>query len=81
MEKPDEEAVAFFEVLANDESLSWEQRLEKMIAWEKEHRGLKAVHCTVWDENATKEDVARGLFQMKLSSAKGEDEDVTNEEL
>ena len=81
MGRVDEEAVAYFESLLNDASLDWEHRLEKMIAWKKEHRGLKGVHCTVLDENATKEDIAKGLFLMMLSSAKGEDEDVTNEVL
>ena len=82
MEKPDEEAVAYFESLVKDESLKWLERLQKMVDWERENRGLlDMLPILETGSKAGIETIAEEMFKVHLSCCKGECEDVTDEVL
>ena len=82
MEKIDEEAVAYFESLAKDETLKWSERLQKMVDWERENRGLLDMHPILdTDSEASIETIAEDIFKIHLAYRKGECEDVTDEVL
>lgn len=82
MGKVDEEAVAYFESLAKDETLKWSERLQKMVDWERENRGLIEMHPILdTDSKASIETIAEDMFQVHLAYCKGECEDVTEKVL
>ena len=80
MEKIDEEAVAYFESLAKDETLKWSERLQKMVDWERENRGLLEMRPILKTGSKSGiETIAEEMFKIHLSCCKGECEDVTDE--
>ena len=80
MSKVGEEAVAYFESLAKDETLKWSERLQKMVDWERENRGLIDMHPILdTGSEASIETIAEEMFKMHLAYRKGEYEDVTDE--
>ena len=82
MGKVDEEAVAYFESLAKDETLKWSERLQKMVDWERENRGLLDMHPILdTGSDASIETIAEEMFMVHLVCCKGECEDVTDEVL
>ena len=82
MEKIDEEAVAYFESLAKDETLKWSERLQKMVDWEREKRGLLEMRPILKTGSKSGiETIAEEMFKIHLSYCKGECEDVTDEVL
>lgn len=84
--KPDEELVKAIED-AIDSSTSSIAALDKVIAWEKEHRGLKGFHVSapldvmcgirkVDDVNAEAERMAHDVLLVHLARAKGQLKEV-----
>ena len=45
--EPDKEQIEFIEGLFSDESKTWENRLDEIIAWRKKNRGLQGFHVSV----------------------------------
>ena len=86
MEK-DQEQVEFIEGLFSDESKTWEERWDAIVAWRKKNRGLKGVHISVMPPkdgiSIDTEKFAEELCRIALEAAKGElkEVDITKEEL
>ena len=89
----DEELATFIEATMDNEK-SHCAALDKVIAWQKEHRGLKGFHISapldvmcgqrqVEDPYAESEKMAHDVLKMMLASARGqlEEVDVTKEVL
>ena len=86
--RKDKDTLDYFRKLKDDTSLTWTERLTKMIDWEKEHNGLIGISppFVMPSEDGkvlTKEDIARDMFLLKygIDSGEIECEDVTEKVL
>lgn len=85
--KIDDEQVEFIEGLLADESKTWEERLDEIIAWRKKNRGLLGIHVSIMPPKDgapfDPEKFAEELCRIALEAAKGElkEVDISKEEL
>lgn len=83
----DKEQVEFIEGLFSDESKTWEQRWDAIVAWRKKNRGLLGIHVSAMPPKEgvqiDTERHAEELCRVALGAAKGElkEVDITKEPL
>lgn len=84
----DNELAEFIKSVIDGEG-TWQQKLDKIIDWEKKHRGLKGFHVSapldvmcgqreITDVNQEAEKMAHDLCLMEQSVAEGKCEEVTD---
>ena len=83
----DNEQVEFIRSLMSDESKTWKQRWDSLVAWNREHRGWKGCHATFGNKKdgtaPTEEEMCEELCRIVLGRAEGrlEEVDVTGQPL
>lgn len=81
----DKELLELMNILEEDSSLSWTERLQKVIDFKKAKRGLTGFHCSTYPSDPSKtpsnDEIAHDLFMMEKACTEGHFKDVTNMEL
>lgn len=74
----DEELVEYMESLEKNDSLTYLEKMQKVIDWEKKNRGLKGYHISLGplEKNISNEEIAEEWFKMKFNSAEGKLKEV-----
>lgn len=69
----DEELVEYIESLEKNDSLTYLEKMQKVIDWKKENRGLKGYHISLspYANDVSNEEIAKEMFAIALDSASG----------
>ena len=77
--------LAFIETTIERCDLTWVEKLHAIIAWKKKNEGLKAFHVSTYpidkESEQTVDELAHDICIMELADARGQFEDITNEDL
>lgn len=82
----DKELIGYMESLEKDNSLSYLEKMQKVIDWKKDHMGLIGLHISLGpsEKNISNEEIAKEMFKTTFNSAEGKledgNEEVLNEE-
>lgn len=74
----DEELVEYMESLEKNDLLTYLEKMQKVINWEKKNRGLKGYRISLGplEKNISNEEIAEEWFKMKFNSAEGKLKEV-----
>lgn len=74
----DEELVGYMKSLEKDNSLSYLEKIQKVIDWKKDHRGLIGLHISLGpsEKNISNEEIAKEMFKIAFNSAEGKLKEV-----
>lgn len=79
----DEELIGYMKSLETDNSLSYLEKMQKVIDWKMSHRDLKGFRISLSPStnDVSNEEIAKELFMIELNSAEGNIKEVDVEVL
>lgn len=74
----DEELIGYMKSLETDNSLSYLEKMQKVIDWKKDHRGLIGLRISLGpsEKNISNEEIAKEMFKTAFNSAEGKHKEV-----